>query len=79
LSGVLPGLQIVSRSVLPPPSHLDVSDPSVHLAARHLIVPVVIFEALMKFNPCEVFVGEKLDHMALFNDTKKALFAGLIR
>jgi hypothetical protein len=36
----------------------------------------MIFEALMNFNPRAVFVGEKLDRMAVFNHANKALFVG---
>jgi hypothetical protein len=74
---VLPGLEIVSRSVLPLP--LDVSDLSVQLAERYHTIPGVIFKALLDFNPRAAFVGEKLDHIALFSHTHKSLLAGLIK
>jgi hypothetical protein len=38
----------------------------------------MIFEALMNFNPRAAFVGEKLDHIALFNHTNNELLAGPI-
>jgi hypothetical protein len=62
-----------------PFSSLDITDPPLHLAAKHLAISVVIFEALMNFNPRAAFFGEKLDHMALFNHTNKALLGGAIR
>jgi hypothetical protein len=55
------------------PSPPDVSDPSAYLAARHRTIGVVIAEVLMNFNPRAAFAGEKLDHIALFNHTNKAL------
>jgi hypothetical protein len=38
----------------------------------------MIFEALMHFNPCAVFIGAKLDRMALVNHANKALLVGPI-
>jgi hypothetical protein len=70
-SGLLHGLDIVSRFVLP--YSLDVSDPFVPLIARHLTISIVIFKALMNFNPRAAFVDEKLDHVTLFNQTNNAL------
>jgi hypothetical protein len=63
----------------PPPSPFDVSDLSVYLAARHRIIPVVIFEMLMNFNPHTDFVGAKFDYITVFNHTNKTLLAGSIR
>jgi hypothetical protein len=65
-------------SHISPPS-VDVPDRSVHLVARYRIIPVMIFEALMNFNPNAPFVGEKLDHIMLFNHMNKILLAEPIR
>jgi hypothetical protein len=64
------------RSSLSP---IDVSDPSVRLAARHRTIPVVICEAWMSFNPHAVLVSEKFNHIALFNHINQAVLAGSIR
>jgi hypothetical protein len=67
------------KSFRGPFSPLDVSNPSIYLVARHSTIPAVIFEALMNFNPRAAFLGEKLDHRALFNRMNKAVLAGPIR
>jgi hypothetical protein len=38
----------------------------------------MIFEALVNFNPRAAFVGEKLDHIALFNHANNELLAETI-
>jgi hypothetical protein len=45
----------------------------------HRTVPVVIFKVLMNFNPRAALIGEKLDHIVLFNHMNKVLLAGPIR
>jgi hypothetical protein len=66
-SGILPGLEIISKSVF------------TFTLTLTLTITLDISDALMNFNPRAAFVGERLDHIALFNHTNKALLVGPIR